>query len=555
MRDAETNVPASDVLVSNESLVKYENGVKTGKSNAEDKTHDQSDSKGDDLKNARCETEDELNFKSQPEAHNNVVLENKTPTVDAGMDDMVSGYVKLTDDEVQIIDEGEVNDVHQSEKIICEVNQNGNNMLVDRSEDPQMKTNATTVTTDGDARSDEFPKVTIEVMDSSIGKAPEPASLMFLINPSTANDGQYSGEASGNISAMMVDGEDDEGSPEDQAAFIGKLGTFYREKAMEFKLPKFYGHPLNCLKLWRSVIRLGGYDRVTGFKLWRQVGDSFNPPKTCTTVSWTFRGFYEKVSFWELNYVALLVGRWFAMLSLMWVVWKERGRVFEGIEIDFVNLLLQYERHMTQNGELQLPIAPPPGFSGVDNEGSGYQISASGRAVRDSAARCRLGWQEQHLFGYGEVAEPIVKDRSANNTPKHAKSLKTSGSLKHQGQNEVEHPMKAAETETFKLLDVQVVDVGPPADWVKINVRETNDSFEVYALVPGLSREEVQVQSDPAGCLVITGQPNQLDNLWGVTAFKKVVTLPARIDQLRTNAVFTLHGCLHVHVPFAQQNR
>ncbi|KAH0705168.1 hypothetical protein KY290_009864 [Solanum tuberosum] len=193
--------------------------------------------------------------------------------------------------------------------------------------------------------------------------------------------------------------------------------------------------------------------------------------KTCTTISWTFRSFYEK-------------------------------------------LLLQYERHRTQNGELQLPIAPPPGSSGVDNE-----------------------------------------DRSANNTPKRAKSLKTSGSLKHQGQIEVEHPMKAAETETFKLLDVQVVDVGPPADWVKINVRETNDSFEVYALVPGLSREEVQVQSDPAGRLVITGQPNQFDNLWGVIGFKKVVTLPARIDQLRTNAVFTLHGCLHVHVPFAQQNR
>ncbi|KAK4736980.1 hypothetical protein R3W88_000677 [Solanum pinnatisectum] len=408
---------------------------------------------------------------------------------------MVSGYVTLTDDEVQNLDEGEVNEVDHSEKMIYEVNQNGNNMQVDRSEDPQMKTNATTVTTDGDARSDGFSKVTIE---------------------------------------------DDEGSPEDQAAFIGKLGTYYREKAMEFKPPRFYGYQLNCLKLWRSVIRLGGYDRETGLKLWRQVGDSF---KTCTIVSWTFRSFYEK-------------------------------------------LLLQDERHMKQNGELQLPTTPL-GSSGVDNEGSGYQISASGRAVRDSAARCRLGRQEQHF---------LVMDRSANNMPKSAKSLKTSGSLKHQGQNEVEHPMKAAETETSKPIslslsvfgssvsdvkinffpyaksDVQVVDVGPPADWVKINVREIvnyafhfshvicndlckhNDSFEVSALVPGLLRDEVRVQSDPAGRLVITGQPNQLDNLWGVTAFKKMVTLPARIDQLRTNAVVTLHGCLHVHMPFAQQN-
>ncbi|KAM7278352.1 hypothetical protein ACFE04_005486 [Oxalis oulophora] len=43
--------------------------------------------------------------------------------------------------------------------------------------------------------------------------------------------------------------------------------------------PKFYGEPLNCLKLWRTVIRLGGYELVTACKLWRQVGESFHPPK------------------------------------------------------------------------------------------------------------------------------------------------------------------------------------------------------------------------------------------------------------------------------------
>ncbi|KAH0706031.1 hypothetical protein KY285_010562 [Solanum tuberosum] len=74
---------------------------------------------------------------------------------------------------------------------------------------------------------------------------PKPTSPMFLINRSTANAGQHSGEASEN----QADGEDDEGSPKDQAAFIGQLGTFYREKAMEFKQPRFYGHQLNYLKL------------------------------------------------------------------------------------------------------------------------------------------------------------------------------------------------------------------------------------------------------------------------------------------------------------------
>ncbi|KAH0773591.1 hypothetical protein KY290_010728 [Solanum tuberosum] len=220
MLDAKKNVLASDVLVSNELPIKYENGVKTGKSN----------------------TENQLNSKSQPEAHNIVVLENKTPTIDVGTDDMVSGYLKLTDDEVHNIDEGEVNEVHQSKKMIYK--------------DPQMEANPTTVTTDGDARSCKFPKVKLEVTDSSIGKMPEPASPMFLINPSTANAGEHSVEACEIIFAM-----NDEGSPEDQPAFLGKLGTFYREKAMKFKPPRFYGHQLNCLKLWRSVIRLCGYDR------------------------------------------------------------------------------------------------------------------------------------------------------------------------------------------------------------------------------------------------------------------------------------------------------
>ncbi|XP_059286270.1 AT-rich interactive domain-containing protein 6-like isoform X1 [Lycium ferocissimum] len=566
VEDVVKTVPASDGQVSNESPVKYENSVKTedpnsnsksgakscingvkeqknssiveNECNADDRPEDQSDSNGSEI-------EDQLNSRSQPEAHGNVVdddknstkidsqgpdnakgdaddnitqrseeqnqnknengegelegtvvLQNKEPTTDA------SDNVQMPDDEVHKIDKGEVKEDHQSEKIIYEVNQNGIDMMVDKKKDHQIKTNPATLITDGDARSDELPKAENEVSDTSIGKTPEPATPKFLGKPSK------------NISTetKMADDEDeyedgdDEGSPEDQAAFIRKLESFYRERAMEFKPPKFYGRPLNCLKLWRSVIRLGGYDRVTGSKLWRQVGESFNPPKTCTTVSFTFRIFYEKA-------------------------------------------LLEYERHKTQNGELQLPI-PPPDSLVVDNEGSGYQASPSGRARRDSAARAMQGWHEQRRLGYREVGEPIVKN--TNNMPKREKNLKNIGSLKHKRQYEVEHSVKATRTETSKQLVTTVVDVGPPADWVKINIRETKDCFEVYALVPGLLREEVRVQSDPAGRLVITGQPEHVDNPWGITAFKKVVSLPARIDPLQTSAVVSLHGRLFVRVPFAR---
>ncbi|KAF5747261.1 AT-rich interactive domain-containing protein 5 isoform X2 [Tripterygium wilfordii] len=289
-------------------------------------------------------------------------------------------------------------------------------------------------------------------------------------------------------------------TPEEQAEFMKELATFYRENALDFKPPKFYGEYLNCLKLWRAVIRLGGYDLVTANKLWRQVGESFHPPKTCTTVSWTFRNFYEKA-------------------------------------------LLEYERRKRQSGELQLPISSPLAHpTSVENEGSGSHGQGSGRARRNAATRAMEGWHTHRLLGHGEVSEPIIKEKSS--APRREKQLKNIGSSK---QTHVEHAVIVAQD---KQLVTEVTDVGPAADWVKINVRETNDSFEIYALVPGLLREEVQVQSDPAGRLVISGRPEQLDNPWGITPFKKIVNLPSRINPHYTSAVVSLHGRLYIRVPF-----
>ncbi|MBA0705791.1 hypothetical protein Golax_017952 [Gossypium laxum] len=44
-------------------------------------------------------------------------------------------------------------------------------------------------------------------------------------------------------------GEADEaGTPEERAAFMKELESFYKDRSLEFKPPKFYGEPLNCLK-------------------------------------------------------------------------------------------------------------------------------------------------------------------------------------------------------------------------------------------------------------------------------------------------------------------
>ncbi|RXH96747.1 hypothetical protein DVH24_009589 [Malus domestica] len=278
-----------------------------------------------------------------------------------------------------------------------------------------------------------------------------------------------------NDTEMAEAEESGDGTPSQQAAFMKEVESFYRENTLEFKAPKFYGEPLNCLKLWRAVTRLGGYDVA----------------------------------------------------------------------------LLEYEKHKRKIGELRLPVGPITQSTSVEKEASAHQAPGSGRARRDAAARAMQGWHAQRLVGYGEVAEPTIKDKHLSSIPKREKNLKSIGSVKHRTPTNLE--LSTTNIEADKQVVTTVVDLGPPADWVKINVRETKDCFEVYALVPGLLREEivvliygvppqVRVQSDPAGRLVITGQPEQIDNPWGITPFKKVVSLPGKIDPLQTSAVVSLHG-------------
>ncbi|KAH9619428.1 hypothetical protein KSS87_009686, partial [Heliosperma pusillum] len=358
-------------------------------------------------------------------------------------------------------------------------------------------------------------------------------------------------------------GGGDPGTEKEQAAFIMELHKFHKERGLDFKPPKFYGVPLNLLKLWRAVVKLGGYDKVTACKYWRQVGESFKPPKTCTTISWTFRIFYEKA-------------------------------------------LLDYERYRTSAGGTVLPDVSAP--MGAENQAPG-----PGRARRDAAARAMQGWHSQRVLDNGEVSDPVNKDKNLAPFGKKEKPLKSlvlegmggegekvkgkgrkeGGILKRKKPSSPDEAVKSAPMKFPKLhSDATVIDIGSPADWVKINVRATRDCYEVYALVPGLLREEVRVQSDPAGRLVISGEPENPDNPWNVTPFKKgvlctagllsdqsvfgvllsvplrigwaksdllwsmvtaqVVSLPSRIDPHQTSAVVTLHGQLFVRVPFEQ---
>ncbi|KAF5943150.1 hypothetical protein HYC85_020792 [Camellia sinensis] len=409
----------------------------------------------------------------------------------------------------------------------------GENKQLHAPAEPENDTAAIAVAAEVDTGLKKVPENKSAGPDTRPANQLEPVTPNSLVKCSHAKAEDDTRETSKNgLNESKMAEDDESGTAEDQAAFMKELESFYRERAMEFKPPRFYGQPLNCLKLWRAVTKLGGYDRVTGSKLWRQVGESFHPPKTCTTVSWTFRIFYEKA-------------------------------------------LLEYERQKSQSGELQLAVAALPEPLSVENEDltifdpilRSDPINTSNDPtqmvpkLKDQAGQegmlqlvpCRVGMFSVFLVMVKSVSL-LLRTRTSIICRSVKKVSKASVQLKTRDQQSWSIPVKAARTETAKQLMTHVADIGPPADWVKINVRETKDCFEVYALVPGLLREEVRVQSDPAGRLVITGQPEQPDNPWGITAFKKVVSLPARIDPLQTSAIVSLHGRLYVRVPFEQSN-
>ncbi|GJN38847.1 hypothetical protein PR202_gb27925 [Eleusine coracana subsp. coracana] len=269
-------------------------------------------------------------------------------------------------------------------------------------------------------------------------------------------------------------------------------------------------------RLWRQVTGLGGYDQVTSCKLWRQVGESFKPPKTCTTVSWTFRNFYEKA-------------------------------------------LLEYEKHKIETGEFHVATSTLSDRIGSESQVS--HASGSGRARRESATRAMQGWHSQRMLGNGEIADPIIKDKGSI-VLKKDKTPKSNASAKRKrtpSEDDRVIPYKSDKLhKNCNIASCQILHSVPSqGNRIKhfVNVPSVflqKDCYEVYALVPGLLREEVHVQSDPAGRLIVTGEPEQLDNPWGVTPFKKVISLPSRIDPHQTSAVVTLHGQLFVRAPFEQ---
>ena len=61
-----------------------------------------------------------------------------------------------------------------------------------------------------------------------------------------------------------------------------------------FKVPSIGGRELDLCKFFKAVILRGGYQRVSSFKLWKEIVNEFEIPPSCTSASFTLRNHYNR---------------------------------------------------------------------------------------------------------------------------------------------------------------------------------------------------------------------------------------------------------------------
>ncbi|KAG2237285.1 hypothetical protein BDF21DRAFT_377330 [Thamnidium elegans] len=77
--------------------------------------------------------------------------------------------------------------------------------------------------------------------------------------------------------------------------FMSDLKKFHDQKGTVLQTePVLGGKRLDLLKIYKTVIEAGGYEKVTLNRGWKQVGDPFNFPITCTNSAYSIKSFYTK---------------------------------------------------------------------------------------------------------------------------------------------------------------------------------------------------------------------------------------------------------------------
>ncbi len=89
-------------------------------------------------------------------------------------------------------------------------------------------------------------------------------------------------------------------NPEDEikkcAEFRDRVIAFQKQYMGNdnFKVPSIGGRELDLCKFFKAVIIRGGYQRVSSFKLWKEIVNEFEIPPSCTSASFTLRNHYNR---------------------------------------------------------------------------------------------------------------------------------------------------------------------------------------------------------------------------------------------------------------------
>ncbi|KAL1914660.1 uncharacterized protein VTP21DRAFT_8071 [Calcarisporiella thermophila] len=97
------------------------------------------------------------------------------------------------------------------------------------------------------------------------------------------------------MSKSKKEPEDFERTPE-YNAFWDKLCDFHQKygTGVQMREPVLGSKKLDLLMMYRLVLEQGGYETVTREKLWRQIGDPFKFPPTCTNSAFVLKTVYMK---------------------------------------------------------------------------------------------------------------------------------------------------------------------------------------------------------------------------------------------------------------------
>jgi len=330
--------------------------------------------------------------------------------------------------------------------------------------------------------------------------------------------------------------------------------------------------PVELERLWKEVNKRGGYDNINAHKLWSTVGKFFNPPPTCTNLSFIVKRCYTET-----------------LLPLEYAL--REGKIVAGIELPEPDPSVMPEprsqtpsqKRSRSNAGLQYGDYPK-GKRVYGREIIGrhvkvfwpkYKKTYHGQVVdyseetKNHLVHYKDGEQKWTNFAterrYSFVEAGAARGAAADLSPQ---SLTGAGSdllgSPYDGAEEdrLDHPLGGdlprqyniplvdeSHNRTGAIIKVSNT-LGPPQVCGITQVEETEDGYEIFALLPGLTLDDVSVSCTQEGKVTLDGSPQDTytSKEVGLQPIHQSLDLPAKLNVDKTIAILTLHGLLYIKV-------